>query len=431
MTKKEFKAAMLRGLGRCVKAVEQEPEKYRDIVLWACKRNIAYDAQSEGTRSWYVYTMANAYPDKETFIAAAAEALKKYHPRGGWDLLFLSDFLQFFAMDGYESAKLAVEEKYQEILDSMLARKRRRYPIFHELSDIEQLGLVLTVDRKSFLQIAGDFGRLYREKTYLEDGDFGWYFADKGKQYRKTMEAAAKKDANIACFMQRERAYIVASEEQWRQRQEKPQERLTGSRLSRWLTKKADQQTMEEYALKYRHETNPELRTKALEVFSNCPYPDDPQPILEDTCAECEPLRNAAWRVLENLRHPAVRGFAMENVSKGIRTLENFSLLVTNYEPEDAFLMETLLREMIATEDWDDVHDAGMDIGRAFYEDSVIPHPKHLLPLMYTYTPCSFCRESAVNYMSRHRMLTEEMLEECLYDSNYDIRCFAAKRRKK
>lgn len=36
MTKKEFKAAMLRGLGRCVQAVEREPEKYRDLVLWAC-----------------------------------------------------------------------------------------------------------------------------------------------------------------------------------------------------------------------------------------------------------------------------------------------------------------------------------------------------------------------------------------------------------
>ena len=153
MTKKEFKAAMLRGLGRCVKAVQQEPEKYRDIVLWACKRNIAYDAQSEGTRSWYVYTMANAYPDKETFIAAAAEALKKYHPRGGWDLLFLSEFLQFFAMDGYESAKLAVEEKYQEILNSMFAQKRRRYPVFHELADIEQLGLVLTVDRNLLVAV--------------------------------------------------------------------------------------------------------------------------------------------------------------------------------------------------------------------------------------------------------------------------------------
>lgn len=77
MTKKRFKEAMLRGLGRCVIAVRQEPERYRDLVLWACKRNFAYDAQSEGTRSWYTYTMANSFPDKETFIAATAEALKR------------------------------------------------------------------------------------------------------------------------------------------------------------------------------------------------------------------------------------------------------------------------------------------------------------------------------------------------------------------
>ena len=74
MTKKEFKEAMLRGLGRCVIAVQNEPEKYRDMILWACKRNFAYDAQIEGTRSWYVYTMVNCYADKAPFIDAATNA---------------------------------------------------------------------------------------------------------------------------------------------------------------------------------------------------------------------------------------------------------------------------------------------------------------------------------------------------------------------
>ena len=96
MTKKEFREAMLRGHGRCVIAVRQDPEKYRDLVLWACKRNFAYDAQSEGTRSWYIYTMVNSYPDKETFIAATAEALKRHLPNKGWDLLHLSEILMFF-----------------------------------------------------------------------------------------------------------------------------------------------------------------------------------------------------------------------------------------------------------------------------------------------------------------------------------------------
>lgn len=430
MTKKEFKEAMLRGLGRCVISVKQEPEKYRDLVLWACKRNFAYDAQSEGTRSWYTYTMANAYPDKETFINAAAEALKKYRPNGSWDLLHLSEVLMFFAMDGYESAQEAVEEKYQEILAGMFARKRRPNRVFHELSDLEQLGLVLAVDGKTFLRIAGDFGRLYREKSYMEDGDFAWFFGSKGDQYRKTMERAARKDEDVACFLQRESADIATRKELWEQRKENFPDGLTGVRLSRWLANKADQDTVEQYALAYREQKQPELRAEALMAFSCCSYPDDPRPIMEDTQSNCEELQNAAWRALENIRHPAVRAFAIDNVAGGMRSPENFALLVKNYIPEDAMLLESHLRELISQKNWDGVHAAGMDIYRAFSESSGIPHPKHLLPILYEYNPCSFCRESALMNMSKHRIQTKEILEECLYDSNDDIRRMAAKRLK-
>ena len=56
---------------------------------------------------------------------------------------------------------------------------------------------------------------------------------------------------------------------------------------------------------------------------------------------------------------------------------------------------------------------------------------KHLLPLLYEHTPCSCCRESVLRSMAKHRMLTEEILKECLYDSSYEIRRFAAKRLKR
>ena len=133
---------------------------------------------------------------------------------------------------------------------------------------------------------------------------------------------------------------------------------------------------------------------------------------------------------MENIRHPEVRAFALNNAAKGLRTPENFALLVTNYTSEDAVMLEELLRELIAAKDWDSVHAAGMDILRLFDKDSKSPRPKHLLPLLYEFTPCSFCRESALVSMSRHRMLTREMLEECQFDSNADIRSMAAKRLK-
>ena len=242
------------------------------------------------------------------------------------------------------------------------------------------------------------------------------------------MENAARKDKNVACFMQREQADIDAQEEYRKQRQTLSTETYTGIRLSRWLAKKADSETVERYACAYREQMQPELRAKALEAFSWCPYPDDPQPIIEDIQLECEELQNAAWRALENIRHPAVRLFAINNAKNGIHTPENFSLLVTNYVPEDADLLKELLRKLIVAKDCDGVHAAGLDVYRAFYKDSGIPHPKHLLPLLYEYNPCSFCRESALVYMSKHRMLAKDALEECQFDSNDDIRRMAVKR---
>lgn len=431
INRKEFKSAMIRGLGRCVIAVRQDPEKYRDIVLWACKRNYAYDAQSEGTRSWYTYTLASAYPDRETFIHATAEALKKYRPKGGWDLLHLCEVLMFFAMDGYESARKAVEEKYREILGAMFARKRRPTGVVHELSDLEQLGLVLAVDRASFLRIAGDFGRLYREKAYLLDGDFDWFFSSKGGQFPKTLERAAKKDPDIACFLERERANVRAREEQWERRRADPERARKGILLSRWLAKKADSETVERYALAYRDQKDPELRAKALHAFSLCPYPLDPQPILEDAWSAHELLCRNAWTALENLRHPAVREFAWKNVDDGVRTAENFALLAKNYLPKDAERMEQLLRELIDAGDRDGIHRAGMAVYRAHDDDPKAPYPKHLLPLLYEHNPCSFCRASALRFMSGHRMLTREILEECRFDSDYDIRVMATRRLKR
>lgn len=432
MTKKEFKEAMIRGQGRCVLAVRREPEKYREIVLWACKRDIAYDTQSEGARSRYVYTLTCAYPDKRPFISAAAEALKKYRPNGSWTMLHLAELLMFFAMDGSRMAHRALVAKYRELLDEMLARKRRPGTgrVFHAVFDLEQLALVLATDRASFLRIAKDLGKLYREKSYLNDGEFDWFFASKGDRYRKSMERAAQKDEDIACFMEREQAAINAQEEWAEQRRENPTEPLSGRRLSRWLVRRGDEETVARLAETYRNQENPALRAEALKAFLDCAYPDDPQPILDDTLSECGELRRVAWIALKNIRHPAVRQFSMNNVEKGLRTPENLAILARNYVPRDQALLEELLRDLVAKGDRDDLHGVGLDIYDLFDKAGRTPLPKHLLPLLYEYNPCSCCREIDLNHMARYRMLTEKILEECQCDSSEDIRRFAKRRLK-
>lgn len=227
--------------------------------------------------------------------------------------------------------------------------------------------------------------------------------------------------------MQREQASATRFETLREQRQENPPESLTGIRLSRYLAVSESPETAL-YSARYREKPGPLARAQALKAFFVCPYPDDPAPLIGDTASPCEELREAAWRALSQIRHPAVRNFALTNAAKGIRTAGNFALLAANYMPEDGKLLEELLREMISAGDWDGVHWAGMAIFQAFDEGSGIPHPKHLLPLLYVYTPCSYCWKSALRRMARHRMLTKEILEECLYNSNDEIRSLGANR---
>lgn len=61
LTKQEVKHAIQRGLGKGYLAVRDDPERYRELVLWACGRNLAFDTQCEGIRAWYDYQLILCY----------------------------------------------------------------------------------------------------------------------------------------------------------------------------------------------------------------------------------------------------------------------------------------------------------------------------------------------------------------------------------
>ena len=76
-------------------------------------------------------------------------------------------------------------------------------------------------------------------------------------------------------------------------------------------------------------------------------------------------------------------------------------------------------------EDWHGVYSTVLDLLKT---KGIKAAPKELLPYIYEHTLCSMCREYIVREMGRRHMVTEELLRECLYDSNYEIRSYARKR---
>ena len=426
INKKEFKEALLRGRGCCLQAARSDPERYRDIVLWACRHEVAFDPQCEGSKAWFVYQLIGCYENRQPFLEILLAEMGRFRPDGGWKMLYLAELLSYFAGDGEKRAEAALWRKYEALYAHLMARKRQPRGFFREKNDFAMLCQVLAENAKAMTRIAEDIGRLYREHTLYDGWDFDWLFS-KAKRWMGTLKKQAVKSENIA-------AYIRAGEEEEARIEEMRRcrpEKKTGRLLSVWLQRSGDAETISAHAKAYREEKDPEARAKALEAFVRCPYPDDPQLIIADTKSNCEKLSRTAWHVLEQLRHPAVRTFAREQLKTDPENA--WPVFLANYESGD----EELLIRMMKAEPVDFAcatawHSYQLDILNM--EDHGLKAPAALLHYIYETTYCACCREYAVEQMGRRHLLTEEILEECLLDSNDDTRAYAArclKRRKR
>ena len=419
MTKKQFKAAMLRGQGRCVWAVQTEPEKYRDLVLWACGQKISFDTQCEGTRAWYAFQMAKCYEDFTLFVSAAIAGLKKSRSNGGWEIAYFSELLQSFAQAGDSSAKEALWDKYQQLYDSLMARKRPKYGLFHERDDFEGLCITLATDKQSFLRMANDIGNLYRQRPFYSEWGFEQLYELKGKYYASSLTKLAKQSENLAAYLQAQHDWEKECEEQ---RSKHRDVQKKGISLSLCLAKTADRETVLHYAELYRSQTDKRERAEALKAFGSCVYPEDPAPILADTLSDCKELEGAAWQALAQIRHPVVREFALENLERNKEAA--IAVMIKNYQPDDTKMLEEIVKSIPVDRaeifGWHWIH---MDVLNM--EEDGQKAPASVLKHIYETTYCSNCRKEALGQLGKRRLLTDEILQECLLDSSEEIRSYA------
>lgn len=73
-------------------------------------------------------------------------------------------------------------------------------------------------------------------------------------------------------------------------------------------------------------------------------------------------------------------------------------------------------------------HSFHFDIFDALERGDYPEYLKSALPMIYKTTRCSNCRFRSLRLMAKFKMLSREIIEECLYDSNDDIRTFAKRR---
>ena len=410
MTTAQFHNALLQGRGTCWLAVRQDPERYREEVLWACRELVAFDTQCEGSRAWMIYELVCLYPDRTPFVEAACEALIACPSDGSWHVSSLAELVELFSQDGDQNAWKALMKKYRQLYHRM----RHVGPpddncYWAERDDFERLAVIFAWNREYFLDIARDIGRLSLETEWLKEYEFDWLY-HRGRRYLRSLTKAAERDPLLAEFLR-------VHETAWAEFQAQ----LAQRRSKRLPWNCQDEERISAAVEKYRNASTPDEKAEALDAFYWTPYPGDPAPILEDARSDHELLHHRAWSVLADIRHPAVRAFAIAHLDNDE---EAFGAFCKNYQTRDEELMLSHLTSQLidfeCTTCW---HGDQLSVLRMDKQRPLAP--KSALEFIFQTTYCSECREDALRQMGRRHMLTPGLLEECLHDSNDGIRAYA------
>lgn len=411
MTTAQFHHALLQGRGTCVLAAREDPEKYREEVLWACRELVSFDTQCEGNRAWLIYELVRLYPDRAPFVQAACDALIACPSDGSWHVSSLAELVELFFQDGDQDAWKALMKKYRQLYHQMYRVGPPEDCVYWaQRDDYERLAVILGWCRSYATDIARDMGRLSLETEWLKDWDFYWFYDTKARRYLRSMTKAAEKDPLLTEFL---RVQETAWQEIEAQRAQRRSPRLP------WRCK--DEARLNAAVKQYLSAVTPAEKIAALDAFHWTAYPADPTPLIRDAQSDHENLHNTAWNVLGDLRHPAVRTFAMAHLQD---EEDAFRAFCANYEKQDEPLLLSHLQgqtiDFECTTAWH-----GDQLSVLTMDKHQPPAPICALRFIFDTTYCSECRADALRQLGRRRMLTPELLEECQFDANDDIRAYA------
>ena len=433
-----FRQYLKQGHGRAYVILQSvhDIEEYRADVLWGCLHGFAYDAQCEGSRASFLYRLVSLFPDKESFLPQICRKYLSLSTRLGWEYLHFSELLDCFARDDNDIAEQALYDKYNVVLQKMIAKKR--FGVYDNDRECLEYSAIIFSSRsiENWMKIASDLGRLVVENDhYREHFVFDWFIAHsedlyKRKRLIRLLRQAQHTSNTIRAFYgiyvsqieendeirdTRDPNAIIAPSADELKHIAENEDRIPASSQARFRHR-ADEIEKKKLADALEQEDDPEIKAKLLSAFIGYDYPGSKEKLIEYTESKNEALREVALNVFSDCRGE----IAAARASKMLAEKENIDtalcVLISNYKREyKAAVLDTLKSERLTD---DEIHGIVMSINGA--TDFGINLPREFFEYVYEKSPCACCREYSVRYMSKHGWLTRVIAEECFYDCNHD-----------
>lgn len=425
----EWELSLERGTGRAALLIQAfwqtHAEAMRPALVHAIENDLRYDRQCEYNRALYLHDLISLTGETAFFRAKTRHALYHANEDTFWQLMELS---RRFAQDGDMESRTALYAAFE---------KEAAQSGEHSGSD----DIVLLDGAQGLLWLAEH----YSEEAFGENGigaeDFDWIISEWETQNGEAevwreLEAACVQNPASQRWFQAWKTYRDDEKQRRAEQQRVDNQRPRRTyaelramldeegRIGYWGTswgRRATPEELKRAAQDLLAETEPKRITQMLKIFTKTPFPLHPAPLLEWAKSDDEQLFWFAQMALAEIRHPAVREFAMELLRGGQeRDLPHaVSMLIPNYVLGDEILVLQALAHLMPTP----FYRHGLCLEAKLFDET---HPSsqsiELLSIIYRETNCGVCRGGAVSRLEELNAVPLWMQAELPFDAYHHTR---------
>lgn len=418
--KQKFKSAVKRGTGEAHILIKENPKvDFSKEIIKAALFNFAYDAQSEGSRDFYIGELINLSGQKDKILPVIYEALKT-ESNDDWSIEQLFDIAAIFAKEGDERAKKAVYESY--------------YKYAKDGADWAGQSAIVEIDGlKGLLYVAETKGKYLTENPESwEDSFFVDYFQKKNLSIDvyDELRKAAHKNSFVGKYFETIQQHKFVPYKPSEEKKEKYDYQYVKDRFkNKYLgigpraIEKIPKKDLKKLADDLLQETKRSNQEKYLRIFARVKFPYDYQPILElakSRKSKNDRLIEFAIDALQFFKAKDIRQFAVEKLSATDEPETYVNLLIGNYKKGDWKLLKSLAEKY--TDD-DTLHSLGADYVE-IYEANPTKECKEPLEVIYDKMNCGIHRKSLVRILIENNVLSEKIKNEIQFDCNEETRKF-------
>ncbi len=440
MTDREFLHQFRRGIGSAIVELQdnEQRERFKEIVLRCCLKDIGYDIQSEGTKGDYLYQAISTLGCEDEFLARVPDVYLRRLPHGL--MVQITDLLTACERNGSNRAFDILRMKHKQLW--LRLKTQKTFPTRYcerEQFETLQIAFLYRGGWKSFENAIHNAGAIILKRGEDLCSEYDWFFAcaeDRFDEQRVQtyLHTAGETSPRVRAMRDAYEASRALAEERDKKRVQSPitadllisdiQNSSSDDKPYRVIGKilrfgrEASKAELVLLAERIKSEEDPAVLARLLRVYQDVDYPLDPAFLLELARSNHAELREAAVQALGRFREKSIHDLAVSLIEENEADLA-LTLLQKNWRKADDALIESIVLKSRRV-----THAMQMNLLELYLKHRSCSCGKILLHT-YRNGECGFCRRWVIDAMAKNKILTDEILRECQYDSYDETRAFA------